>query len=536
MHRPLVPVSQQPSIFFLIVTLTISIASLPAQEAPGSARKAEVTEEFVRDLTSTGKIVQGVVFYMDSPDHVYRFAEPTLILNAGPGLPSAADSLDGRHAASAVSTRQGKQTKWDVMLDGRTIQCQADEVTRLSFSPDGKRLAFAARYGQQSQIRVVGEPDGPLYDWVASPVFSPDSARLIYAAGSESQVHVVIDHKPAWSETVACRRVTAVRPDDTAFSAFFSPDSKSWAVALTRCTGMQAYNVNGKVDAEDYGTLSPVVFTPDGQHFAYAAVKIKHGWMTANKGAGVVVVDGKPSETYEGLGGAMQSSKAVLLDLIRPDALTFGVSSPAYTRDGQHLFYAAHTKQGFSLMLDGNPGPAFDAIITDPVASADSRHFGYMAIRNKELLMVVDDKVTGLGSVIPFDDFSFVEDPGFVPGGRFAAVVTKHGKLWDPSEHARRRMLLDGKVGAEYDCRLMSPPLFSPDGLHYVQIVLGIKDKTVRQGDFARIIVDGWEGPDYDAIQSVQKVLGATATYFAVKAGKLYRVTQRAPEAGGPPM
>jgi hypothetical protein len=510
--------------------------SVPFVTAPSGAR---VREEFLGDAPASGK--SGLVFFPYQAGRKVLYWIPQggalydLVTESGRRFDGVRTntpvlSADGRHVAVAIGTPVSVKwgpPKWDVLFDGQVIPCQADEIPRMVFSPDGTRLAFVATYGQQSLVRVVGGADGPKYDWVGPLAFSPDSAHLIYAAGFGARVNVLIDHKVVWSQETTCRSTLDVRSDASAYSAFFSPNSSSWAVATTGCSGNQSYNVNGKLEAESYGALSPIAFSPDGRHYAYLAVKLEHGMWVANKGIGVVVEDGQPSPEYEGIG--LPAGSGTLRVLIEPNAAVFGVSAPRYTANGK-LLYVARRKPGYVVIEDGEPGPMFDEILTDPVTSDGGRHMAYMAVRNKELLTVVDGQATGLGGVVPYDDFSFIEWFGFAPGGKLAAILNKHGKMWSEDMHAQRRILWDGKLGTQYDCLRMYEPAFSFDGLHYAFGVTGIKNKDVKGApqNVPRVVVDDHEGPDYTSIVFPRQwLVGGAAVYFAVKDGKLYRVTQQ---------
>ena len=525
-------------------------AAAPKPELPPfltTPTGARVREEYLSDVPSAGTSILQAISYQDGKKVLYLTPGPLgftrdVVSETGhhfDGVKTTQPLLshDRRHLAIGIGVLTSVKTgiyKWDLLLDGRLMPCQADEILGLVFSPNGRRLAFEAKYGPESEIRVAWEENGPRRNWVGPPAFSQDSTHLIYAAGAGPRVEVLIDQKVVSSQETKCSRPLSVRPDDLAFSAFFSPDSKSWAVATTNCSGMQSYNINGKLEGEPYGALSPIAFSPDGQHYAYLAVKIKHGMWTTNKGLGIVVVDGKPSPEYEGIG--FPAGNGTLRVLLEPTAVVFGASAPKYTADG-HLLYVARTKTGSFLMRDGETGPRFEGILKDPVTSADGQHIGYLAVRSKELLAVVDGKTTGLGGVVPWDDFSLIEWLGFAPGGKLAAILNKHGVMWSEDMHARRRVLLDGKLGAQYDCLSMTPPSFSSDGLHYAYAVTGIKNNAVKGApqNVPRVLVDELESPDYTSIFYPEQRLDAgAAVYYAVKDGKLYRVTQQGRDSGDP--
>ncbi|MDL5502050.1 MAG: hypothetical protein QSU88_02435, partial [Candidatus Methanoperedens sp.] len=62
----------------------------------------------------------------------------------------------------------------------------------LTFSPDGKRIAYAAREGDKWFVVVDGK-EGKRYDDILkhTPVFSPDSKRIAYAAREGNKWFVI---------------------------------------------------------------------------------------------------------------------------------------------------------------------------------------------------------------------------------------------------------------------------------------------------------------------------------------------------------
>jgi hypothetical protein len=62
-------------------------------------------------------------------------------------------------------------------------------VGPLAYSPDGKRVAFAARQGTSWRM-IDGAVKGPLFDAVYGPVFGP-AGRLAYIAQQGEQRFVV---------------------------------------------------------------------------------------------------------------------------------------------------------------------------------------------------------------------------------------------------------------------------------------------------------------------------------------------------------
>jgi roadblock/LC7 domain-containing protein len=85
--------------------------------------------------------------------------------------------------------------KWFVVVDGKEGKQYDGIVGSPIFSPDGKRVAYAAVIGDK-QFVVVDGKEGKQYDGiVGSPIFSPDSKRVAYAAVIGDKQFVVLDGK-----------------------------------------------------------------------------------------------------------------------------------------------------------------------------------------------------------------------------------------------------------------------------------------------------------------------------------------------------
>lgn len=92
--------------------------------------------------------------------------------------------------------------RWRVILDGTQLSF-FDAVMQgsLTFSPDGRRLAFVVAEGDAFRVVVDGEP-GPLYQAVGALRFDPEGNRLAYVARRDDQEYLVIGEKlfgPVWS-------------------------------------------------------------------------------------------------------------------------------------------------------------------------------------------------------------------------------------------------------------------------------------------------------------------------------------------------
>jgi hypothetical protein len=113
---------------------------------------------------------------------------------------------------SRMAHRAKRQDQWVVVVDGRPGKSydgieedsriagieeeaesgQGSRREEVSFSPDGKRIAYRAKTGKEWLVVVDGQ-EGPAYDELAPLAFSPDSQHVAYAARRQRQWFLVVD-------------------------------------------------------------------------------------------------------------------------------------------------------------------------------------------------------------------------------------------------------------------------------------------------------------------------------------------------------
>lgn len=326
-----------------------------------------------------------------------------------------------------------------------------DQVGNLTFSPDGKRFAYAAESGGQQFFVIDGMPQKD-FARVSGPsfVFSPDSKRYAYAGVRAQGVTMVINgaEQPVVDEAVR---------------AVFSPDSQHIAYAVRQGAKMNVL-LDGKA-LPDYERLAgtTLIFSPDSQKLAYVAGKtVKTGdvtqdlffyvvddkpmseyeqlvagsltfspdsqhtaYVTVKDGRFVVVTDGKESEKgYDDvrlLQFSPDSAKAAYLARrgTRAYAVIGDEESPVYdavtnlgfSLEGKHVGFVAKTEENFFVVIDGNQQQKYPGIVGDSFTfSPDGTHHAYEARRTERPFFVVNGAETGendgslRGSRIVFDD------------------------------------------------------------------------------------------------------------------------------------
>jgi hypothetical protein len=346
-------------------------------------------------------------------------------------------SADGRRFAFRVREEELRY----MVVDGKQQGPYAD-VDHPVFSPDGVHVAYAANQGGEHRTRfytvtggkwfvVVDGKLGEEFDSVglttdevfptASPVFSPDSRRMAYAAKENKRQFVVVDGK---------KQAEA----DSILGLRFSPDSRHLAYTATtndRSTVVFDGRPQGDFDATGFDTA----FSPDGSRFAFSASTGPKKW--------AIVVNGVKGDDYEMAGtpcfsadgerlafiGRTGQKRFIVVDGTPGPEFDF-VGTPTFDPDGKDVSYVARNTGKYVVVHDGLPGEIFDLILTEesffPVPltrSPKSSALLYRAKQGEEWFVVMGDRKIG-----PFD---YVWRPRFSADGRKAMFgARKGGELW----------------------------------------------------------------------------------------------------------
>jgi WD40 repeat protein len=337
-------------------------------------------------------------------------------------------SPDGTRLAYVTGKGDRRHSSLWVVVDGKA-GAEYDEVLHLAFSPDSKRVAYAAKTDKQWAVVVDGHP-GAAYDDILGPIFSPDGKRVAYGARQGKQWSVVADGQAgvAYDELFNFWHGPRNSQADLIEAQWMTMDSQSEVAYDELSTQMWG--------AVGYQYATRLVFSPDSKHLAYAAKR---------SGKWVVVVDGQEGAEYHDI----------------------GVGSPAFSPDGKRIAYSARTGNfaPWVVVVDGQAGPGFDAIF-NPSFSSDGKHVAYVAMERLEKWTLVVDGQAGT-------EHWAIGSWTFSPDGKHLAYAAQVGKSRDPDlpgglpnpyNPGKWAVVFDGQTGAEYSVILPGTLFFGSDG------------------------------------------------------------------------
>ena len=253
-------------------------------------------------------------------------------------------SPDGRRL---VYTAQNAAKAFFIVIDGTPYGPCQGVGGPVVFSPDGKRYAFTARRMGKAKVVCDGK-EGQAYDNVFYPIFSPDSKGLAYWTRSADLETVLI----IWDETEVGRITSDAQ-------LAFSPDSRrlawgSWHGDAYLCPkkGQEAVRLSTGLNAS-----SEPAFSPDSRHVAFAAGHDDKTW-------NVRVDNLQLGDTYD-------TENVMSFDSSRYGGFVLCLDPPGFSADGRHVFYKGfHGPPGnvgkgprrHFMVIDGVAWPAHDGL------------------------------------------------------------------------------------------------------------------------------------------------------------------------------
>ncbi|HKE07980.1 MAG TPA: hypothetical protein VKB48_09115 [Candidatus Acidoferrum sp.] len=436
---------------------------------------------------------------------------------------------------------QRSSSAWVLVVDGRENVSEHWSRSSLAFQPNGNSYAFGAcQEKKRCQLVVDGRETGAVYQDISFARYSRDGKRLAYLGKKEKKWIAVVDGKELGSEM-----------DDFWGSHWgFTRDGKHFFVA-GRIKNDWMYFIDGQ-GGRTFDVLSPLTFSPDGQHYAYAGAAAKTG-LKKQKVTGSIILDGKSIVSFEGKGmsGMLAQGLGNYMETLAEGVRDFspdfhGVSSPEFNSNGSLVYAARREKGDVAVFVGPDAGPGFDDILSAVIFSEDADHFAYIARREKSFVEVRDN-VPGRAFSLTRHEASGV--PWIAMDARAAhlafEIVSGGGQFKaGRTNRALRSVVLDGQSGPEYDSFGIRKFHFTKDAKHYHYEVVGAK------GYRDLVNVDGHESRLFDFVVGTrfdsdgnkvrfiardgQKILGVTAT-LEHSTWKVEKAQLSSPKSSGAP-
>lgn len=424
---------------------------------------------------------------------------------------------DGRLAAPAA-----REHKFRLLVDGEETGPEYQDLWPPRFSPDGKHsLYFAKRHGKYIAV-LDGKEIGTEMDSLDLPLHNLNVAHV---RGEEDEMYfsdiwpfhygypsfatLGWIYPPLVQTRAASRRVHYT-------PMFWTADGKH-SVFASGIRSKSTWVVDG-LPGPTFEAISPITFSKDGAHFAFAG-GTRRGFLKASV-VGTLVLDGNITEEFKG-------DTCMLEGLGYFSTYCYGISNPQYAWNGD-LIYARRMGSDVFVKFKGEDGPKLINVESAIMLSDDGEHIHYVASRRDG------------GKVCPAELRDQQPLPGRLPPlfrieltmadkqAISLAYVVIAGSGFEfkrgSTNRAHRRFIINGQQGPDYNAHSLWGN-FSGDGRHYFYVVEGAKDTRDL------VVFDGFEGKLYDGVlaESIQFRDDKTLEFFARQGRQLLKVTQKLP-------
>lgn len=398
------------------------LATLEIPDLKGAALPAEV-EAIVSPLGTAG------AFVIRSGSGA-RLVRGRSLGPEYPGIERVTFSPDGRHVAFLTPQAGGKV---QVVLDGKADPAW-DEVDGLLFTAGGE-LAYKARQGDHWRVVIGGRSGAPVVA-IGDLVAPRDGPSLVSieqaAAGAPFSV-------AAYDDGIRRRSLR-----DLAAEAVFLNADGTLAAAVVEEGGKRRVVVHGLAgpaasrEGPPYDEVMGVGFDPGGSHVLYSARLGDDTLFAVDDRAERLpspsLVETPVLNTARGTVGVVLVAEHAFFHLVfgppGPAPRQYGgVTEVTFSPDGSRWAYVAEEQGRSLIVVDGAEGPVFDRAVT-PRFSPDGSFLVYRARQDGKRFVVVahsDGKV-----IRRLADHELVFPVTFTPDGKSMAYGVKDGPrlLW----------------------------------------------------------------------------------------------------------
>ncbi|MGH2627204.1 MAG: hypothetical protein ACRDHY_11190, partial [Anaerolineales bacterium] len=330
---------------------------------------------------------------MNRPLRLMARALPLLIV-AGC---ARAGGLGARRTADPAATLAAGGTRETAIA---RVDFEAMVPDSFAVSPDGRQVAYSARYRDGSRVFLGLAVSGP-YDQIqeAPPVFSLDSRRLAYVAEMRGQRYVIVDGD-------------RLGPYPDVGVPIFSADSTELAFVVKVEAG-QAVVAGGEA-LPAHEQVNDLRWSPDGR-LAYAAREGDEWFAVVDGEAGPgydevylpAELFGRDGRRYAYVGVRGDDWHVVVDGEEHGPYAAVGERGPVFSPDGSRLAYLARAGEWWRVVVDGEAGRLFDEAGA-PAFSADGGHWMHPAAWGGRSYLMFDGESLGpYAAVAPSGGMAF---------------------------------------------------------------------------------------------------------------------------------
>ncbi len=368
--------------------------------------------------------------------------------------------------------------KYRVIHNGRSGKLY-QMVGDLTISRDGTRVAHVAHIDDKNKSIVTDGNEGPFFEYMGMPKFSPDGRHLVYTIREAGQDRLVIDNKvhrkqrvgedillSPDSRFIAYVAVSAQgRPQfiisdftlkdrkefDSCGESFVVSDDLSRIAVVCKAEGTRSIKILdfqsraliATLDTPSAGSIVRKRFASDNTSFVYTTMtddyqRFLHynGHTEKIQKDDEIMSDPLVLTEPEGVGVILGNAFKVRFHMAfqkrAHQEKAYGyISDYVASADGRHHAYVAIKAGGeerMRIVVDGNEGPLFDKIVS-PIFSPDGRLLVYRARDDGKRFLVVSDMK---GKVVSrHKDYRMVFQPAFTADGKSVAYGVLDGnEIW----------------------------------------------------------------------------------------------------------
>jgi len=414
---------------------------------------------------------------------------------------------DGKHLLFAHSVFNG----YELWVDGQKMPGTyysggggTEGMLDPLVSPDGSRYAYIAQIDRDKRTVIVDGKDAGFFG--DNLAFTADSQHLFALVRQGPVVWLAVDGKPK------------IKTDGISLLVM-APTGNGFAAVLQRLNPPGVFLiVNGKkIEGSDCPSITKVVISPDGKHFAALcspSASVKYVLWDGKKGQEYFSIDDDVSGLTSGLRFSADSTKlgyvATLNNkkfVVINDDESDGFDNLAnfkFSPDGQHTVITGNQGQSSVIILDGkltkrpfNSMPSIDSVTFSP----DGAHCAYICggTMRDGGAVVVDGKEIGLTGL-----------PTFSPDSKHVAVVG-----YRPADN-KRGLFLDGNCVYEAANSGVRYRAFTPDSQHLCWVAVeAAKDPNAAPGSYEWVSYqDGKPVARCDRTMAADQIFGGPTAMF----------------------